>query len=210
MPLIKLLEDKDYTLAVWQITESENTLLTGLKLSAGEQEELEKIKAPVARTEWAACRKLLKEVLHSREVFVVKDAFGKPSIENSKKHISISHTHGYAAAILSDHLCGVDVHKLETRIEKIAPKFISEEEWPSISENDKLKKIHLYWSAKEAMYKYYGKRQLDFRSHMKVSAFKLNSSGKLVGRISKGDYKQDLIIEYLFEDDYLLAFTYSL
>ena len=211
MPLIKKLDNEKYSLAVWKITESEDELLASLHLSNEEQTELNQIKAPQARTEWAACRKLLKAVLHTENVFVVKDTFGKPYIENSSRHISISHTHGYAAAMISDKCCGIDVHKLETRIEKIAPKFISEEEWLSIDDNsDRLNKIHLYWSAKEAMYKFYGKKQLGFRNHMKVLPFLLQEKGILHGIISKGSYKMDLQIEYLFEHDYLLAFAYSL
>ena len=209
--MIKKLDNDKYSLAVWKITEREDELLSYLNLNTDEQAELDKIKAPAARTEWAACRKLLKAVLHTENVFVVKDTFGKPFIENSSKHISISHTHGYAAAMISDKCCGIDVHKLETRIEKIAPKFISDGEWLSINEDsDRLNKIHLYWSAKEAMYKFYGKKQLDFRHHMKVLPFDLQKSGTLEGIIEKGDYKKDMQLEYLFEHDYLFAVAYSL
>ena len=199
MPLIKKLDNEKYSLAVWKITESEDELLASLHLSNEEQTELNQIKAPQARTEWAACRKLLKAVLHTENVFVVKDTFGKPYIENSSRHISISHTHGYAAAMISDKW-------IQLRV-----KDKSEEEWLSIDDNsDRLNKIHLYWSAKEAMYKFYGKKQLGFRNHMKVLPFLLQEKGILHGIISKGSYKMDLQIEYLFEHDYLLAFAYSL
>ncbi len=210
MALINHIEHPDYSILLWHITEDEKALLEGMQFSALEAEELAQIKANKARLSWIACRKMIKEILHTDNVFLVKDTFGKPFIEGSNKHISISHSHEYAAVMISPFSCGIDVHKLETRIEQIAPKFINTEEWLTISNpNEKLNKIHLFWSAKESLYKYYGRKQLDFKAHMQIAPFDLQNSGMLHASIQKDDYLKNLNVFYQFEENYVFTYTFG-
>ena len=209
MPLLKIFQTESGTeLAVWEIRESEEDLLSPVVLGEDEKAELALLKSPKARVQWAACRRLMRLLHHREKISIIKDEFGKPHIAGSNKFISLSHTEGYAGVIISDKQCGVDVHKLETRIEKIAPKFINKEEWKCLLDGEeRLAQIHLFWSAKEALYKFYGKKLLDFREHMHIKPFIPGKEGILSGTISKGDYRVELPIFYHFEEEYLLAYT---
>ncbi len=63
---------------------------------------------------------------------------------------------------------GVDIESLRPQIEKIKSKFCRPEELEfAITPVQSL----LIWSAKEAMYKAYGKKEIDFREQMRVHAF---------------------------------------
>ena len=99
---------------------------------------------------------------------LVKDTDGKPHLQDSLFFVSISHTVGYAAAIAHPRPCGVDVQRIVPRIRQLARKFVNDEEEARLTTEQELVQLHLIWSAKEALYKAYGKRQLDFRQHLFV------------------------------------------
>jgi 4'-phosphopantetheinyl transferase EntD len=63
---------------------------------------------------------------------------------------------------------GVDIESLRPQIEKIKSKFCRPEELEfAVTPVQTL----LIWSAKEAMYKAYGKKEIDFREQMRVHSF---------------------------------------
>lgn len=63
---------------------------------------------------------------------------------------------------------GVDVESVRPQIDKIKSKFCRPEEM--VFANTSVKTL-LIWSAKEAMYKAYGKKEIDFREQMMVHPF---------------------------------------
>jgi len=97
-----------------------------------------------------------------------KDEAGKPHLRDSVFHISISHTTNYAAAIAHPNPCGVDVQRIVPRIRRLAGKFVGPGEQIQLTPEFELLQLHLIWSAKEAMYKAFGRRQLDFKEHLFV------------------------------------------
>ncbi len=57
------------------------------------------------------------------------------------------------------------------------------------------------------MYKLHGRKQLDFRNHLFVDAFRyIGDSGKLTGRIEKDDFQCHAEIQYEKVDDYMMAY----
>lgn len=104
---------------------------------------------------------------------LVKDDDGKPHLHDSPFYVSISHTTGYSAAIAHPSPCGIDVQSIVPRIRRLARKFVNDREREYLRGEHELVQLHLIWSAKEAMYKAYGRRKLDFREHLHVdlSAF---------------------------------------
>lgn len=75
-------------------------------------------------------------------------------------HVSISHSHGYAVAVVAGYAIGVDIEKIERRPRSLADYFCSEEECallgagPPGAEDDEL--ITRLWSRKEALAKFLG------------------------------------------------------
>ena len=67
--------------------------------------------------------------------------------------------------------------------------------------------MYAIWCAKEALYKYYGLKSLDFKEHLKVDYQPLENEGTLTGYIQKDDYYTELKLGYEFFNEYLLIHT---
>lgn len=154
---------------LWHITESENWLREQIDLSAEEELGLQLIQGEGRRREFLAARLLLHQMSGRNDRgALVKDEAGKPHLSNSIYHVSISHTVNYSAAIAHPAPCGIDVQRIVPRIKRLAPKFVGIGENSQIKAAHELVQLHLIWSAKEAMYKAFGRRQLDFKNHLFV------------------------------------------
>ena len=71
--------------------------------------------------------------------------------------------------------------------------------------------MHFYWGAKEALYKAYGRRELDFREHIIIEPFDLNSpEGEMRGRITKGDFSANYQLKYRSVQDFVLVYAWEL
>lgn len=135
-----------------------------------------------------------------------KDEYGKPYFESEDHKISITHAGDYAGFMLTEKRdCGIDMEKLTDRVRRIVSKFVRPDEEEYLEQD--LRGMYAIWCAKEAMYKYYGLKALDFREHMKLNTALLDTQGTLLGSIHKGEYWQHLELEYEFFDDYLLIHT---
>ena len=154
---------------LYHITEPEPALRRAVQLSEAETDQLARTRGLGQRREFLAARLLLHQMSgRERRAELHKDESGKPHLRGSHFYVSISHTVDYAAAIAHPHPCGIDVQRIVDKIERLAPKFISGAEAIQLKESDKLVQMHLIWSAKEAMYKAFGRRQIDFRRHLYV------------------------------------------
>ncbi len=135
-----------------------------------------------------------------------KDEYGKPYFESSKHKISITHSGEYAAFMYkTDDDCGIDMEELNGRIRRIVSKFMREDEEEFLNHEDD--GMYIVWCAKEALYKYYGLKSLDFKDHLKVEYSPIEKQGTLTGHISKKDYYKKVMLEYQFLDQYLLVYT---
>lgn len=201
----------DIHLAFWKIEEPEEWFLQQLALSPLEQAEHVKIVAAGRRMEWLAARHLVRVLAWNvGEPYIFqKDGYGKPYLLNSGKHISISHSHGVCAAMIAPVPCGIDVQKIVGKIERLAPRFLSETEMACISTDHKLLHLHLFWGAKESLYKAYGRKELDFREHIPIAPFIPNpAGGTCSGRVCKDDFEADFDIRYaVSEGDFVWVYA---
>ena len=209
MPLVQhrhLLPEGE--LGLWQIAEDERFFLEQMTLPEKEAEELTKIKGH-RRLEWLASRWLL-HILSGREERgnCLKDEFGKPYLEHSLFDISISHSRKYTAVIAAPRLVGVDIQKLVPKIERIAHKYMRPEELDSLETASRLEHLHVYWGAKEALYKAYGRRRLDFREHIILEPFAYElEKGRCRGTVKKEDFQRNFRIFYEKIDNYVLVYA---
>ena len=133
--------------------------------------------SPRKKSEWLASRELLFMIAGLPErVECLYDDFGKPILKGSDKHISVSHSADWCAAMISDRSCGVDIQVYSKTVERIAGKFLNPEE---INHTQQLKNslhhLHLLWGAKECMYKAYGRRKLEFRQHIFINSLNIET-----------------------------------
>lgn len=195
-------------LGLWRIEESEEWYRDNLLLSPMELRQLGHFKGR-RRKEWLAVRQLVHQMSgrEERGAFI-KDEFGKPHLAHSPYQISISHSEQLAAAIAAPVNVGIDIQKIVTKITRIAHKFLREEEWASIAEHNLIPHMHLYWGAKEALYKAYGRRALDFKEHIFVNSFSMESdTGRMQGRIQKDDFCANYEIYYRHVGPYVLVYA---
>ncbi len=144
-------------------------------LFEGEKEIINEL-SPRKKSEWLASRELLFRIARLQErVECLYDDFGKPFLKGINKHISVSHSAAWASAMISDRTCGVDIQVYSHTIERIANKFLSDDE---INQTERLKNtwhhLHLLWGAKECMYKAYGKRKLEFKQHIFIQSINVS------------------------------------
>lgn len=190
MPLIRHdhLTEITAELGIWQITEPEGWFMEELLLYPPELRQLSEIRGR-RRVEWLAVRQLVHQMSgRSTRGAFVKDEFGKPHLDKSTYHISISHSHGLAAAIASSHLCGIDIQFIVPKITRMAHKFLCPPEAASIVAETELDQLHFYWGAKEALYKAHGRRKLDFIDHIQIQPFLYTGpSGRTSGVVQKDE-----------------------
>ena len=193
-------------LGVWRTTEPETYFRTRLPLTPDEAAYIDGIPGAGRRKEWLASRYLLHK-MSGRAVrgAVYKDKFGKPHLENSKWQISISHTRDRVAVMAHPRRCGVDVQVLVPKIERLAPKFMRPEELASLDPATRLAHLHVYWGAKEALYKAYGRRQLDFRSHIHITPFAYGASPVFFGCLKKEHWQLPFRCHYAVTDGVVLV-----
>jgi phosphopantetheinyl transferase len=130
----------------------------------------------------------------------------KPFLPGEEYHFSISHCGDYAAVIVSRHQrVGIDIELVRGKIGLIKHKFLNEEELIMHPDADN-NLLTLFWSAKEAVFKWYGKGQVDFKKHIH-----LNHSNYLNDVIISGEFlkekKVTLNINYKFFEKMCLAWV---
>jgi phosphopantetheinyl transferase len=166
------------------------------------------IKNENKRLQWYATRHLVNEMLGTSPT-VIKDEAGKPLLENSSYHISLSHTTHFAAAIISERFpVGIDLEMVNPKVERIAHKFLRQDEINLIKEEEKTGKLILYWSAKEALYKLHGKGDIEFMTQLLIEPFELKPQGKLTAEITGiAQPLKNLNINYEFFEGHVLTYV---
>lgn len=198
MPIIKQQDSHNSTYAIWRIEETEDWFLEQLQLNASEQAQLEAIKG-WRRMEWLAVRKLVAELLPQCErSILVKDEHGKPHLHNSSLQVSISHSHELAAAMVGKPILGIDIQKIVEKIGRLAPRFLSQRELNFIHPAaQRIVHLHVCWCAKEALYKAYGKREIDFCEHLLLEPFVYQpEGGTFSGKVVKDTYEASFDLSY--------------
>jgi 4'-phosphopantetheinyl transferase len=193
---------------IWEIQETEEELRQALDLSREEDEQIQEMISK-RRVEWLAGRQLLHE-MSGRKIrgTCLKDEYGKPHLLNSTYHISISHSRQLVAVAAAPEPVGVDIQILVEKIDRLAYKFVREEEEAVILPETRIEHLHVYWGAKEALYKAYGRKRLDFREHLIVEPFLYREEGGLTTAwVIKEDFKAYFQVWYERWKEYVLVYA---
>ncbi len=185
----------DATLGLWLVAEEEYFFRNDLPLSNAEEHDLSTLKN-ARRLEWLAGRWLLHWLTgEAQRIPLAKDAFSKPFFLNQPDlHCSLSHSHGVVGALIADQNCGCDVQVLVEKMPRLAPKFLSGTEAKFVSNHRpevQFDLFHVFWTAKESMYKAYGLKELDFRGNMELAPFEWDGeAGQAVGLLKKDGFQR--------------------
>jgi phosphopantetheinyl transferase len=159
-------------LGVWKIEETE-------EFFKGNVPQHRDVTHPHKRLQHLAGRFLLQYLFPDfpYELIQIADT-RKPFLPAAQYHFSISHCGDYAAAIVSkESRVGIDVEIPVDKIEKIMYKFLSAKEldrFNLVAGAGKIIGVENYyestilWSAKEAVFKWYGNGGVDFRKQIQL------------------------------------------
>lgn len=194
-------------LAIWKIEEPEGFFNLKVPLQR-------EITHPHKRLQHLAGRYLLPCLFPDfpHEEIEIADT-RKPFLPNEQYHFSISHCGNYAAAITSsNYRVGIDVEFTTVRLEKIKHKFLHPDELRFVNSQlpgQQLKLLSVLWSAKEAMYKWYGAGSVNFSEMMRTFPFELNQEGNIDAAFMKNNFQQKLLLHYKLMEELALVWVAS-
>ena len=206
MPLVhsEMIEESS-TLLLWKLTESEAELRSGLG-SKYNFSDLNSITHPQKIREWLASRILLRTLAEEFGLLYEgthKDEHGKVFLVNSHIHISLTHTFSYVAAVINPFSpVGIDMEKKDEKLQRTSRKYLSEIEL-NHAEND-ISNLCVYWCAKEALYKLYGKNGVSFREAIHIEEFS-PTDVQINGKLSDNGQSVDSRIYLRWIENHCLA-----
>lgn len=194
MPLIRIEDLGSGTrLALWRMSESVD------ELPRPQIEDFSTIKAEARLKEKLTEYCLLKALTSRGDILISHYETGQPYIDGC--NISISHTRGWAAMILSSHhRVGIDIEYYSDRVNRIADRFIRPDE-----QNDNLQRRLINWCAKETIYKLLSEEDLQY-FEMRLAHFDIMPEG---GDVEVDDLKKPKSrrVQYRINDDYVLTYS---
>ena len=200
--------DNDATLAIWQVTETEQELIDLSSTPSDEMEEISYIRSESVRKQRLAVRALLNEVFEEK-VYLSHHDNGKPYLENLVTNISITHTEKYVAIILHDEEDqGIDLESLDRDFSAVEKRALSEDEIDDLDDERRNEQLAIYWCAKEAIFKRVSASKVDFAEQIEVERFRPRGEGELEATfIHKDGYEEDFELEYMTFDRHVLVWV---
>lgn len=206
MPLYRTYKQGDLTVGVWKVDESIEELRSMFQDFSMYETDYAWFTAEKRKQEWLAIRVLLKEMLGEEKEIAYLPS-GKPYLADESCRISFSHTKGYVAVALHpSQEVGVDIEQYGTKVQRVAHKFIREDEYSSIHSGDEVYAMLLHWSAKETMFKLMEEEAVDFIDHLHILPFIPRSFGELDAREYRSGREQHFRIYYNTHSDFVLTF----
>jgi 4'-phosphopantetheinyl transferase len=200
--------ENDATIAVWEVTETEQELIDLSSTPSDEMEEISYIKSESLRKQRLAVRALLNE-LFDEKVYLSHHDNGKPYLENMAMNISITHTDRFVAVILHDEEeVGIDIECQDRDFSAVEKKALSEEEIEDLDEDRKNEQLAIYWCAKEAIFKRVSAFNIDFSEQIEVEHFRPKEDGSLDATFIHDDgYEEEFELEYMTFERYVLVWV---
>ncbi len=210
MPLYKIINHSIHTtIYVWRIEESALDLFDSIVIADKSVVRLSGMKSDLHRRGFLSVRMLLQEAGYTdNDLFY--DDLGKPHLRDGK-HISITHSHNFAAIVISDVSMGIDMEKIREKIAVIAPRFMEDDFiFPAKTDAEYIKKLTIVWGVKEAIFKIRNEKGISFRNHIMVESFEMLSQNGLAHLHFQGIHQafemhflqlQNFMLVYAFEKD---------
>lgn len=192
-------------LAIWQIREDESFFSPLVPLQHS-------ITHPHKRLQHLAGRYLLRYLFPDFPTSLIRIAdTRKPFLEDEAYHFSISHCGDYAAVIVSsDYRVGIDIEIPTPKVVRLEQKFLNPDEYLLVQDPDAdthLQKSTMAWSAKEAMFKWWGRGKIDFSEMLRLSGVIHAGEGQLDARFIREERIIAFPVHYHFFDGLVLAWV---
>ena len=201
--------DDDTEFALWRIEEEADELYKQLQLNDTEKAFTKKLSKGKRYLHWLSTRVLLRQMLHTEEYIDCKvDNHGKPYLVSLPYHISLSHSFNYAAVMMSKTSpVGIDIEQVKEKVERIANRFMSNEELAFIESKNKIDQLYVCWCAKEAIYKCNGQKEVSFLDNIMLQPFTFEGHGTVEAKLKKGVIDRQYEVSYLKYEDYMIGYV---
>lgn len=183
-------------MGIWRITESLDELLRMKTFSEADLSALDSNPNKRRRKEWLAARILVEQLTNEKNIRIIYDEHKKPFLQNSKKHISLSHSRDLLAVIVDESETGIDIEGIGSKVVRIKEKFMSTEELGSLQEEKQEEQLTIYWCAKESLYKLYGRNELVFNKDLIIEPFHYSEKGIIRGWVKNSTMKKSFKLQY--------------
>jgi phosphopantetheinyl transferase len=194
----------------WKISESVYQLRNKILLSDASILELEKISHPIKQRERLASRGCVQELVTKvgkTYKGITKDEHDKPHLIDLNYHISISHSFPYAVAILHKMLpVGIDIENPVEKLGRIAHRFLNEKEFDHCDGD--IKKLCIYWSGKEAIFKLNGKIGLNFKKDIRIASFELQDKDVIRSEFVVGNDVVRVALNYEQLGEHIVSYCF--
>ena len=191
MSVQQIIKENNITIGLWEAEESLKELLQLAKKISIPNYNAEKRKK-----EFLISRLLLYNM--SPDTSISYNKFGAPELDNFQ-NISISHSKGLVAILLGKKKVGLDVELITDKPLKLSSKFIIKNAHKNLSKE----KATLIWCAKEAIYKWHQKGNIDFIEDIRLHNFKLETKGTIIA-----DFKtEQLFLNYHKINNHYLVYV---
>ena len=207
MPLYRTYRKGDLTVGVWKVDETVEQLRSMFHHFSIYEEAFSRFSSEKRQQEWLAVRVMLKELCGEEKEIVYRPS-GKPYLKDGSACISFSHTHGYVAVAIHPFAeVGVDIEQYGTRVQRVASRFIREDERVSVEAGDEVYALLLHWSAKETMFKLMDNEAVDFIKHLHILPFCPEQSGKFEAYEYRSGRDRKFLLHYDTHPDYVLTYA---
>ncbi|WP_281636418.1 4'-phosphopantetheinyl transferase family protein [Flavobacterium marginilacus] len=210
MPLFKTIDVNPTTqILIWKVTESFDELFQKVVLKEKTQLRLNGMKSELHQRAFLSVRMLIQEAGIS-DFDLHYDEFGKPYLDDGR-YISITHSHNFAAVIVSEETVGIDMELQREKIIRIADKFVNEKELKRLQSFDTLdyiKKLTVKWGAKEAIFKIRNEKGISFKDHIQVASFSL-AENKTHACLFFDDLEKMFEVNYLEVENFILVYAFE-
>ncbi len=144
---------------------------------------------------------LIKETMGSGYAMEY-DVYGKPWPVNKPGFISLSHSANWVAFCFHPNQpMGIDVETTRPQLSKVAPRILHQLELSILEKSqDKQRTLQLFWGGKEALYKAYGKKNLEFSSQLVLSGIE-DECSSFRGEILLPDAKWECELSLIMPDE---------
>ena len=200
MPLITLEKvGPDIRLGLWAIESSIAELLAQEAALLPIFNGMQNIHSSSRKLEKLAVYALLFSMVDDKSLRILHDTSSRPALKGY--NISISHTRGYVALMLSEsHRVGVDIEYISDRVARVSSRFMRTDE-----QGDTIASKLINWCAKEAIYKLFSEEHLQYFD-MRLHPFEEAASGLVTVEDLKCCKTQT--VHYRVTNQYVLTYAY--
>ena len=157
------------------------------------------------RREFLTWRAIVRREL-GRHTRITYDELGAPSLPDGEAYVAVSHCSGRVAVCLSPNRCAVDIERADRDFSRAAERFLTPDEaalssdprWPG-----------LVWCAKETLYKYARRRNLDLLRDLRIVSVRPSSDPSpctwtIEGRI--GHEEEPILLSAGCSEEFLVVY----